>query len=723
MSHDVIKDTTEEELKEAVLKLITNSHHLVTKHEIAKVLGVKGARRRLLKHILAELKEEGYGSKLRKKHNISDNKETDKGKFRYRKDETEFHLGLFQQRRSGGKLVPCHRKDSFPGVSYQNDGMHNLIEGDVVLYHLKGGKVHIDVKLGSIHDPKVFSLMAIYAHRLPYNFNQDALSLASSGNVPPLGKRNDLRNIPLVTIDGEDARDFDDAVWAQPDSDPRNVGGWRIIVAIADVAYYVRPADALDREAYLRGNSVYFPDRVVPMLPEALSNELCSLKPHEDRACLAVEMIIDNQGKIKSHRFKRGLMRSCARLTYTQVQNAINGTLDEVTKPIYEDVIKPLYGAYKTLLKARHKRGTLDLNIPERRVAFDERGFIKNIVPRERLDSHQLIEEMMIAANVAAAKTLLVKNWPTLFRIHDTPDAARVENLRMLLKSFKISVPKAQSFSPLQFNQILTNSVESPYMRLINDLVLRSQAQARYAPQNIGHFGLSLAQYCHFTSPIRRYSDLVVHRALIEALELGEGGQSMLPLEVLEMIGDHISATERVAATAEREVMDRYLASYLEKEVGKSFQGSIVGVSSAGLFIGLDDNGAQGFVPKSRLPGDYYIFDINLHRYIGSRTKRVYQLGQPVTVLLEAADSITCSIAFSLEEEVSKKRKNVSEKDKRLIHPDRPSRTKKGVSNPELGLFHRDRILEKRRKKREKRKRTKAESPLRHPSSDRDPGN
>ncbi len=709
MSQD-IQDTDAEDLKKAVLKLITNSHHLVTKHEIAKVLGVKGARRRLLKHILAELKEEGYGSKLRKKEPPVNSEVTNKEKFRYKKDETEFHLGLFQRKHNGSSLVPCHRKDTFPGVFCEKDLADTLTEGDVVFYHLKGKKVHIDVRLGSITDPKVFSLMAVYAHKLPYDYNQDALDLASKGKVPPLGDRVDLRNIPLVTIDGEDARDFDDAVWAAADIDPQNVGGWRMIVAIADVSYYVRPADALDREAYLRGNSVYFPDRVVPMLPEALSNDLCSLKPHQDRACLVAEIVIDSYGKIKSHRFKRGLMRSCARLTYAQVQNAINGTLDDVTKPIYEGVIKPLYGAYKTLLKARHKRGTLDLNIPERQVKFDEKGFVKDIVPRERLDSHQLIEEMMIAANVAAAKTLLVKNWPTLFRVHDIPDAARVENLRTLLKSFKITIPKAEKLSPIQFNQILTESSASPYMRLINDLVLRSQAQARYAPQNIGHFGLSLAQYCHFTSPIRRYSDLVVHRALIEALELGEGGQESLPLEVLEMIGDHISATERIAATAEREVMDRYLASYLENQVGSSFKGSIVGVSSAGLFIGLDDNGAQGFVPKSRLPGDYYVFDTNLHRYIGSRTKKVYQLGQPVTVLLDAADPITCSISFSLTGQSMPKGRDSSKSEKSFSPRDGFER-KKGVSNRDIGMHYREQALERKKKKREETKKPKTHAP------------
>lgn len=660
-------DKPDTDLKEAVLKLIENSHHLVTKKEIAKVLGVKGARRRELKHILANLKAEGYGSKILKRR--APQTEDDKNssfKKRPPRPYNELHLGVFRHTRAGGQLLPCHRKDSFPGVSCTPTVSEKLNEGDVVLYHASRAKgVEIESVLGSIQDPKIFSLMAIHAHQLPFKFDQGAIDLANDGTVPSLEKRTDFRDIPLVTIDGEDARDFDDAVWAAPDPDPKNEGGWRVIVAIADVAYYVRPSDALDKEAYKRGNSVYFPDRVVPMLPEALSNGLCSLKPNEDRGCLAVEMIISSNGKMKSHRFKRGLMRSKARLTYNQVQQAIDGNFDNTTKPLWEDVIKPLYGAYQSLLKARKSRGTLDLNIPEHQVIFHHDGSVKNIALRTHHESHQLIEEMMIAANVAAAKTLLVKNWPTLFRIHDTPDTVRVANLKMFLKTFRIELPKVKTFNPLHFNQILKATTGSPHMRFIHDLVLRSQAQAKYGPANIGHFGLSLAHYCHFTSPIRRYADLVVHRSLISALDLGIDGQEPLPIEVLEMIGDHISATERLAAAAEREVMDRFHAAYLENQIGRTFKATIVGVSSAGVFAGLSETGAQGFIAKSHLPGDYYIFDAEHHRYIGSRTKRIYQLGQDIDVILTASDPVTCSITFSLVEERRQKdlEKNTSKHD------------------------------------------------------------
>ena len=642
----------------------------MTKKEIAKVLGVKGTRRRELKHILIELKEKGYGSKILKRHPRPEKKDSSVKK-RTPRPVGDLHLGLFQNTRSGGgRLVPCHRKDPFPGAYVEPEMVRDLNEGDIVLYHADRARgTQIEKILGSIKDSKVFSMMAIHAHQIPFEFSQETLDLAKEGEIPELGNRLDLRHLPLVTIDGEDARDFDDAVWAAPDPNPKNEGGWRAIVAIADVAYYVRPSDALDKEAYQRGNSVYFPNRVVPMLPESLSNGLCSLKPHEDRACLVAELTISPGGKVKSHRFKRALMRSKARLTYRQVQNAIEGNFDETTEPLWEDVLKPLYGTFQSLLKARATRGTLDLNIPEHQVFFDENGFIHTIALREHHESHQLIEEFMIAANVAAAKTLLVKNWPTLFRIHDIPDTVRVDNLKMFLKSFKIEMPKTGKMSPLHFNQILHSSISSPHMRFIHDLVLRSQSQARYGPANIGHFGLSLSHYCHFTSPIRRYADLIVHRALIAALDLGEGGQEPLPVESLEMIGDHISATERLATMAEREVTDRFHASYLESQVGTVFEGTIVGVSTAGLFVSLEKTGAQGFIPKSHLRGDYFIFDESHHRYVGSRTKKTYQLGQHLEVLLEVADPITCSIMFALVEGTNKK------PNKPFKKPTQPSRT------------------------------------------------
>ena len=665
-------DSTEN-FKKAVIDLIDNSQRPLTKNEIAKNLMIKGAARVELKQILKNLKHEGYGHKIARRKTEILSRPTSPFKGQRIKDITSVkqkqftsHIGLFLTKHGRGRLVPCHRKDTFAGVAFDLEMLPNLKPEDVVVYHIEPpNQIRIQKILGSIHDPQTYSLMAIYGHDLPHVFSKEALNLANHGRIPALGNRTDLREVALVTIDGEDAKDFDDAVWAAPDHDPRNPNGWRAIVAIADVAHYVRPGDALDQTAYERGNSVYFADRVIPMLPEALSNEMCSLKPKEERACLAVEMVISHDGKVRSHRFKRGLMRSKARLTYTQVQKAIHGIYDETTQSLWSEVLQPLYGVYKSLLKARQRRGTLDLNLPERKIIFNAKGLIAEIIPQERFESHQLIEELMIAANVCAAKTLLAKQTHTLFRIHETPENTRVENLKTVLCSLKIPAPRVKSLRPNHFQTILSQVENSPYRQLVNDLVLRCQAQACYSPHNVGHFGLSLAHYCHFTSPIRRYADLVVHRSLIAALNLGEGEENY-PLSLLEEIGEHISATERTAALAEREVNDRLITAFLETHLSQVFKATIVGVTSVGIFVGLQDNGAQGFIPKSKLQGDYYIYDAERHRYLGSRTKKAYQLGQPVVVRLEDANPVTCSTTFSLMEDIQAKKTKSKNRKKAL---------------------------------------------------------
>jgi ribonuclease R len=579
-------------------------------------------------------------------------------------------LGIFTKGQGGGgRLSSCHRKDTFPGARLTPDESKNLEEGDILAYSVspREGGVKIHEKIGRIDNPKTFSQMAIYAHSLPSVFSKEAIALSNKGKVPEPGKRTDLRDIPLVTIDGEDARDFDDAVWATPDEDPRNPGGWKIIVAIADVAYYVRPGDALDQAARERGNSVYFPDRVVPMLPEALSNDLCSLKPHVDRACLAIEMILSGEGKVKSHRVKRGLMRSCARLTYTQVQQAIDGILDDTTRPLFDTVIKPLYGAYQSLAKARYHRGALDIEQPERQVIFGSDGHIERIIPRPRYDSHRLIEEFMIAANVAAARTLEGKGWPCLYRIHDAPDALRVANLRQVLRKMKIPFTKASKPQPAQFNELLTKTRNTLVAQMISDLVLRSQDQARYSPLNIGHFGLSLSQYAHFTSPIRRYADLIVHRSLISALQLGTDGldDKATPLVA---VAAHISATERQAAMAEREVMDRFVTAYHFPHVGETFMATIVGVTKVGLFVAIIDTGAQGFIPRSSLRGDTFYYEEENHRLIGRRTQVAYQLGSRLEVLLRSADITANSLIFDIEEPEGKHPKGVGDHREKIPH-------------------------------------------------------
>jgi ribonuclease R len=499
--------------------------------------------------------------------------------------------------------------------------------------------------LGRVDAASNLSLIAIHTFGLQHIFSEAALTQAKRSGPAPLGDRVDLRELPLVTIDGEDARDFDDAVFAEPDPNPENPGGWHLVVAIADVAWYVRPGDALDRDAFARGNSVYFPDRVVPMLPEELSNGWCSLKPHEDRPCMVAHMWISEQGKLLRHKFVRALMRSQARLTYTQVQAARDGTPDEITRPLMKNVIAPLYAAYAALDRARSKRGTLELDIVERKIIVDRKGHIVGVVPRARYDSHKLIEEFMIAANVAAAETLANSAFPAVYRIHDNPDPERVDALREALASVDLNL-KPGNPRPSDFNGILAKVRGGPHENLVNTLVLRTQAQAVYSPDNIGHFGLGLRKYAHFTSPIRRYSDLLVHRALIAAGRLGEGGWSRTADPDLTAITDHISATERKAAAAERQTVDRFTAAYLADKAGAVFRGRINGVSRFGVFVSLDETGADGILPMRHLPQDFYDLDERNHRIVGRRRGLTLRVGDVIDVSLFETDEIAGSIVF-----------------------------------------------------------------------------
>ncbi|HYR67996.1 MAG TPA: VacB/RNase II family 3'-5' exoribonuclease, partial [Reyranella sp.] len=433
-------------------------------------------------------------------------------------------LGLYEEPDSGhgmGLVTPTDRKlrQSFEIRPADKDG---AMPGDIVWVEPTGGallrRARVLERVGAMSDPRTISLIAIAANDIPVDFPPAAVEEADRAHAAPLGHRLDLRDTPLVTIDGEDARDFDDAVFAEPD--PAQPGGWRLLVAIADVAWYVRHDKPLDRAAYRRGTSVYFPDRVVPMLPEALSNHWCSLVPREDRPVLVAEMSIDAEGHLKRHRFHRAMMRSAARLTYTRVQRAIDGAPDAEIAPLMEPVIRPLYGAYKVLLAAREKRGALDLDLPERQVTLGSDGRIAEIGVRERLDSHKLIEEFMVLANVAAAQALEQRHAPCLYRVHDQPDPAKLEALREFLATLGIALPAAPRLRPGDLNGVLGAVRAAPVARLVNETVLRSQSQAVYSPDNLGHFGLALARYAHFTSPIRRYPDLVVHRALIAAYGL-----------------------------------------------------------------------------------------------------------------------------------------------------------------------------------------------------------
>jgi ribonuclease R len=585
-------------------------------------------------------------------------------------------VGVYRLTGQGGRIEPTNRKERREFRVARADSK-DAQDGEIVLAVPKPGsrfgtpEAQIIERIGDSSNPRAFSLISIHSYDIPTEFPVEAITLAEAAKPVTLGNRDDLRMIPLVTIDGADARDFDDAVWAE--RDPENDKGWHAIVAIADVAWYVRPNDALDREAEKRGNSVYFPDRVVPMLPEALSNELCSLKPGVDRACMAVHLWFDDHGNLRRHRFVRGLMRSAARLTYEEVQQAIDAPHEKMgpsdhTAPLLEPVLRPLYGAFAALNRAWRQRGALDLDLPERRIQLDETGKVMRIEPRERLDSHRLIEEFMVTANVAAAETLDRLHKPGLYRVHDAPDPAKIGALSEFLAEIGIpgvKLAKGQVIRPRHFNDILHKIADTPYATLVPQLILRSQAQAIYSPTNIGHFGLALRHYAHFTSPIRRYADLVVHRALIDALNLGEAGANVSEKDLFS-VGEHVSMTERRAAAAERNASDRYISAYLANRVGAEFSARVNGVTRAGLFVTLNDTGADGLVPIRSLPSDYYDHDEKLHRLVGRRSGRSFSLGEAMTVELAEANTVTGSLRFNLvADDLSQQSKRLAPRPKR----------------------------------------------------------
>jgi ribonuclease R len=480
-------------------------------------------------------------------------------------------------------------------------------------------------------------------------FPPPALKEAEAAQPATAKGREDWRKIPLITIDPADAKDHDDAVHAEVDADPKNPGGHVLHVAIADVAHYVRPGSALDREARLRGNSVYFPDRVVPMLPERISNDLCSLRPNEDRAALAVRIVVGADGRKRSHTIHRVLIRSAAKLSYQQAQAAIDGWPDDTTGPLLAHVLEPLYAAYRTLKKARDERGPLDLDLPERKIVLTAHNTVDRVMTPERLDSHRLIEEFMILANVAAAETLERAKTPLIYRVHDEPDMERVNALREFLQTLDISLPKGGALRAEQFNRILARVKGHEAEKLVNEVVLRTQAQAEYAAENYGHFGLNLRRYAHFTSPIRRYADLVVHRGLIRAGKLGDGG---LPdpedAQSLGEIAATISATERRAMKAERETFDRLLAHFLADRIGATFEGRISGVTRAGLFVKLNDTGADGFIPARTVGTEYFRYQEDRHALVGSNSGETYRLGDSVSVKLVEAAPVAGALRFEL---------------------------------------------------------------------------
>ena len=580
-------------------------------------------------------------------------KEPDAAGYRYEAEpikrlpkEKRRQLGIFRARSKGGGVIdPIDRKEmkEWPIAPGDEGGAG---DGDLVRFDLarQGGRygvpqARVVEALGNPRDQRKISLIAVHAHGLPDEFPPAVLAETEKLREATPAGRTDLRGLPLVTIDPIDARDHDDAVHAAPDTDPANKGGWIVHIAIADVAHYVAPGTRLDREARRRGNSVYFPDRVVPMLPERISNDLCSLREGEERACLAVRLVIDRHGHKKGQRLLRGIMRSAAKLAYEEAQAAIDGHPSPKCKPLLETVLKPLWGAYAALSEARDKREPLDLDLPERKVLLNKLGRVERVVVPQRLTAHRLIEEMMIQANVAVAEILEARRAPVIYRVHDAPSKEKIVSLREFLDSLDLKLPSVGSLRAGDFNKLLRRAKSLPVADLVNEVVLRSQSQAVYAAENIGHFGLHLARYAHFTSPIRRYADLIVHRSLVRALGLGAGGLTDTEAAQLKDIAQEISDAERRAMSAERETTDRLIAEFLAERVGAEFGARISGTTRVGLFVRLDETGADGFVPAATL-NDYYRHDETLHALVGDRTGDMYRLGDTVRVrLVEAVPS------------------------------------------------------------------------------------
>ena len=555
-------------------------------------------------------------------------------------------VGIYRRTGAGGRLQPTDRRVKTAYAIANRDSM-GAKPGELVRAEPRPGRrsglpqARVTERLGRGSPVSTASLIAIAENDIPDRFPDEAIAEAEAAVAAPIGQREDLRDIPLATIDDESARDFDDAVWAEASPD----GGFHAIVAIADVAWYVRPGSALNATARERGNSVYFPDRVVPMLPEALSNGWCSLRPGEDRPCLAVHLRFDSEGRKREHRFVRGTMRSAARLTYTEVQADIDGKRPSSTGAA---PIEALHRTFTALNRARHARGTLDLEIPERRVRLAGDGSIAAIERHGMLDAHRLIEQFMIAANVAAAETLEAKRALCVYRVHDSPDPKKVDALRELLGTLGLSLPRGGAPRASHFSRVLDRVAGTPEAGLVAEAILRTQAQAVYGTANTGHFGLALARYAHFTSPIRRYADLMVHRSLIAACGLGEGGSDGGGIDRADATAAHVSSTERRAATAERDAIDRLCAIFLADRVGGEFAATIAGITRAGLFVRLDETGASALVPLSSLSFGPLRVDGKGGRLTDRRGRSVAKLGDAVRVRLDDVHTRTGSLVCSI---------------------------------------------------------------------------
>ncbi len=583
---------------------------------------------------------------------------------------SELVLGVVHQEGSNHWLRPVEKKErrELPISDLGGAGV-----GDLVLAEKTGRpprlSARVDSILGDPFAPRSFSLIAIHKHGIPDKFPDSVLEEAERVARQALGEREDLTHIPIVAIDPADARDHDDAVWASEDDDPANEGGWKAIVAIADVSYYVRPGSALDKEARKRGNSVYFPDRVVPMLPETLSADICSLKQGVDRAALVCHLQVASDGRLKGWRFSRARVRIAANIAYEGAQAAIDGGAGqeriEVSSPtcampeiesgdppvdpaLVESTLKPLWACWKAMYKARERREPLELDLPERRVMLDETGRITSVAPRERLDAHKLIEDYMIAANVAAAKALEAKKAPVMYRVHEPPGREKLVALKDYLKTFGIEFALGQVVRPGTFNHLIDRVGEADFRPQVMEQILRTQTQAYYGPENHGHFGLALGSYAHFTSPIRRYADLVVHRSLVRAYQLGEGGLTDSETDSMALTGEMISNLERRAMEAERETLDRYVAAYLADHVGQLVKCRITGVQPFGFFATVEELGGDGLVPAATLGQEYFRYDEASQTLTGDESGERFAPGQRLTLRLAEANPASGALRFEL---------------------------------------------------------------------------
>ncbi len=577
-------------------------------------------------------------------------------------------LGVVRQEGERHWLRPVDKRER---RELQITDLGDAQAGDLVLCEVAGRpprvSARVDAVLGDPFAPRSFSLIAIHKYDLAHEFSDAAIEEATRVSKEPLGEREDLTHLPIVAIDPADARDHDDAIWAAPDAAADNPGGWKAIVAIADVSFYVRPGLALDREARSRGNSVYFPDRVVPMLPEELSADICSLKQGQMRAAMACHLKIAADGSVKSWRFTRAKICVAANIAYEGAQAAMDAAREErvevssptcsmpdvegpVPQHLVEQALKPLWGCWRALLAARNAREPLELDLPERQVVLDEKGRITSVAPRERLDAHRLVEDYMIAANVAAARALESKKAPVMYRVHEPPSREKLVALKDYLSTFDMEFALGQVIKPGTFNRVIERLGDGDGRAEIMEQLLRTQMQARYGPERLGHFGLSLATYAHFTSPIRRYADLLVHRALVRFHKLGDGGLPPGEEERFEEIGEHISMLERRAMQAERETVDRYVAAFLADKVGQIVDCRITGVQPFGFFATVVELGGDGLVPVSTLGQEYFRYDEPSQQLIGEQSGESYRLGQKIKLRIAEANPVSAGLRFELPE-------------------------------------------------------------------------